>query len=201
MANKAWPLTAPARPIPGRPATKRPMRLALAPATGSLAPTAHPPPRKATRPWASTLATTRIVASWWSANRGIVPYMWISANLIPRPRTVSTSSSRLLKDSTSSLSSTRKKTAPGAFLEKNDPLSRIRRVLNHMGGADLALCMPLPYPLSLHIRLRNDNAGKARALTALVLTVDSLSAGNARRGGIAYIRWDVSAHWRCARAA
>jgi hypothetical protein len=41
-------------------------------------------------------------------------------------------------------------TASGAFLEKNDPFARIRRILNHMGGRDVALCMTLPNLLSLH---------------------------------------------------
>jgi len=53
-------------------------------------------------------------------------------------------------------------TAPGAFLEKHDPLARIRRVLDNMGGRDQALCVAFPYLLSLHRDSRNENAVTAR---------------------------------------
>jgi hypothetical protein len=42
------------------------------------------------------------------------------------------------------------KTASGAFFEEYDPLSKVRRILNDVGGADMTLCMPLPYLLALH---------------------------------------------------
>jgi hypothetical protein len=48
--------------------------------------------------------------------------------------------------------------APGALLEKHDPLTRIRRVLDDMGGRDQALYVALPYLLSLHRDSRNENA-------------------------------------------
>jgi hypothetical protein len=49
-------------------------------------------------------------------------------------------------------------TAAGAFLEKHNPFSRIRRVLDDMGGRDQALYVALPYLLSLHRDSRNENA-------------------------------------------
>jgi hypothetical protein len=51
-----------------------------------------------------------------------------------------------------------KVTASGALLEKHDPLPRIRRVLDDMGGRDQALYVALPYLLSLHRDSRNENA-------------------------------------------
>jgi predicted house-cleaning NTP pyrophosphatase (Maf/HAM1 superfamily) len=51
-----------------------------------------------------------------------------------------------------------KVTAAGALLEKHNPLSRIRRVLDDMGGRDQALYVALPYLLSLHRDSRNENA-------------------------------------------
>jgi hypothetical protein len=47
------------------------------------------------------------------------------------------------------------------LLEKHDPFTGIRRVLDDMGGRDKALCVALPHVLSLHRDSINDNAATA----------------------------------------
>jgi hypothetical protein len=51
-----------------------------------------------------------------------------------------------------------KVTAPCTLLEKHDPFTRIRRILDDMGGRDKALCVALAHVLSLHRNSKYDDA-------------------------------------------
>src|SRR5689334_22031150 len=130
------------------------MPLAPVPAIGLSVPTVHLRPRKATKPWASTSAITRTAVWWWSASRAPIALHMDFGELDPEPAYRLDQIVEAAEGLDFIVVIHQEKTAPGAFLEKYDPLPRIRRVLNHMGGRDMTLCVALPHLLSFHARLQ-----------------------------------------------